>query len=136
MEYKLDTQGLEQAIARNPAQVKQEVGIFLVRSRAMYMSTINSSPWRIGGGGGGVPINVQDVPGRGNLKASHEEAMSPWQWKVAVNERKAPYAGYVHDGTRKMQDRPWLDYALDLNSGRFEQHQVTLLENIVSDLAK
>lgn len=136
MEYKLDTNGLEQAIARNPAKIKQLVGIFLVRSRAFYMSTINSSPWRVGGSGGGVPINVQNVPGRGNLKASHDESISPWQWKVQVNERKAPYAGYVHDGTRKMNERPWLDYSIDINRGRFELQQQELLENIVSDLAK
>lgn len=136
MKYRLDSKGLEQAIARNPAKVRQEVGVFLVRGRAMYMSTINGSPWRVGSSGGGVPINVQNVPGKGNLKAAHQETMSPWQWKVDVNQRQAPYAGYVHDGTRKMGERPWLDHAINTNSSRLEQHQIQLLESIVNDLAR
>lgn len=130
MKYELDTKGLEQAIARNPAKIKQEVGVFLVRARAMYMGTILQSPWRVGGRGGGAPVDT------GDLKSAHRDQISPWQWKVEVKDQNVPYAPFVHDGTRNMSARPWLDYAIDTNSSKLEQMQVQLLDTITDDLAK
>ena len=130
MKVHLDTQALEQAIRRNPQVVKDQVGIFLARGRSMYMRSINQAPWRLGGSGGGVPIDI------GNLKGSHRESMSPWQWRVDVSEQQAPYAKYVHGGTRKMDSRPWLDYAVESNERTLEQHQKTMLDAIIGDMAR
>jgi hypothetical protein len=135
---KFDYEDLKRAIDRSPEKVKEATSTFLARGRHYIMGTVNSAPWRMGDKSGGSPVALMNG---GNLRTAHEETMSPWQWKVQVNEGKAPYAPYVHgiDGysrKRSYQLRPWLDHALDVNSKKIEQAQDVMIETIVQDLAK
>lgn len=126
-----DIKGLEDAIARNPVTVKEQVSTLLARARSMYMGSIKREPWRLGGNSGGSPIDT------GNLVRSHTEQMTPWTWEVRANgNNKAPYAVYVHEGTRNMSARPWLDYAIKTNDRRLQQMQISMLDYLVNDLAR
>lgn len=122
-----DLNNLRQAISRNPGMVLSETRKFLQRGIASYMRTIGNNPWRLGGKGGGSPIAT------GNLKSSHRHEIGTWEAKITPT---AKYAIYVHEGTRKMEGRPWLDYTEKVNQSEIDKLQVELLDNIVKDLAR
>lgn len=135
MEAKLnprDYAALQRAIARNPRKVADETGKFLKRGIAAYMRTINRSPWRVGGMGGGAPRDT------GALRESHNPPIyKKWEARIEPNRTGvAPYAVYVHEGTKKMEERPWLDYARDKNENEIQKLQENLLTKIRDDLAK
>ena len=100
-----DIAALQAAVYRNPVKVRHEVSKFLSRGIAVYNRGIVRSPWQMGmfftSGGGGAPVAT------GNLRDTHRREVSPWQAKIYPT---APYAGYVHEGTRYLHKRPWLDW--------------------------
>jgi len=55
---------------------------------------------------------------------------------IGPNTDAAPYAEYVHEGTSRMEARPWLDYAMDQKETEIEGLYNDLLRNVVADLAK
>jgi len=127
-----DLKGLRNAVRRNPQMVLSETRKFLQRGIAVYLSTIDSNPWRLGMAGGGAPVDT------GNLRDSHKPPIyGTWEAKIVPNRTKtAPYAVSVHEGIRQRQARPWLDYAVERNDGKIRELETQLLENVVKDLAK
>lgn len=118
---------LKTAIRRNPQMVKEETAKFIARGLAEYRRIISRSPWRIGGSGGGAPV------GTGNLRDTHAQEQRPFEGKIYP---RANYAGYVHEGTGRMQARPWLDYAKKSGNRKIRQLEKDLLATITKDLAK
>lgn len=134
---------LQAAIARNPQTVLDQARMFLTRGLAQYKQGIIRDPWRIGGRGGGVPVSNDPRYARkyqrqrsGNLRDSHITVINGLQGTIGPNTSAAPYAIYVHGGTRRMQGRPWLDYVKATQDGAIQDLYRKMLANIVSDLAK
>ena len=125
---KIDSEKLTRAIQKFPQEVKDATDIFLVRASSFYKSSIVQSPWRLSSAGGGSPLDS------GNLKKSHEYKIEPFKLVISVNERKSPYASFVHDGTYKMQERPWLDYAVKTQENKINSEAKELLQRVTDEL--
>lgn len=128
---------LQNAIRRNPDVIRSESLAFMTRAKAVLMTTINRNPWRVGGRGGGAPVDSR------RLLQSHQDRISPFELRIFPEPRatkiKSPwntYAELVHDGTSRMKRRPWLDYAVKSNDMQIRQLQGRLLEHVTKDLAK
>ncbi len=134
METKVEFRGqkeLEAAIKRNPALVRSETSKYLTRASAEVNRQIKTAPWRVGGSKGGAPEAT------GNLRQAHrtEIDLSEFQAKIYTDSSLAKYAIWVHEGTKKMAARPWMDKALSDKARDINALQDDLLKNIVSDLA-
>lgn len=134
---------LQAAIKRNPQKVLDEARIFITRGLAVLKSGIVNAPWRIGGTGGGVPVSNDPRYKRrmqrlrsGNLRDTHITQIDAMVGTIGPNLQAAPYARYVHSGTKRMQGRPWLEYVKERKKGDIENLYRAMLTNIVSDLAK
>lgn len=123
---------LEAAIQRNPSRVKSLSARFIDKGLRLWRGTINTSPWRIGGKGGGAPVRT------GDLLGSHRIEKSTFRGSIGPDRggKRIDYANYVHGGTRKMQARPWLDYAVKRNRAKMQLLERDLLKDIVADLAR
>jgi len=122
---------LEKAIARNPQTVKQSTKIYFQRGLAAYRRGIYNSPWSIGDTGGGAPVDTR------NLVQSHGEKFGDFEASIGPARRfPVEYAIYVHQGTKRMKKRPWLDFVRQQQDGQIQGLQRDLLENIVKQLAK
>lgn len=121
---------LQGAIKRNPQKVLDESRIFLTRGLAVYKAGIIRMPWQIGGPGGGAPVKT------GHLRDTHITTISGLEGSIGPNVSVAPYAKYVHHGTKRMQGRPWLEYVKNMSDNRIESLYRQLLTNITGDLAK
>lgn len=120
---------LERAIERNPKKVRREVGDFFVDVMRIYNTGIIRHPWRIGGRGGGAPVDT------GNLRDRHIRKISTWQARIYV-DRGVDYAEAVHYGTKHMEARPWLDYVFDSKWNDVKKREKELYDNIIKDLAR
>lgn len=134
---------LRAAIKRNPQKVLDEARLFLTRGLAAYKAGIIRDPWRVGGHGGGSPVsNDPRYPRKyqrqrsGNLRDTHITQINGLEGIIGPNLATAPYAKYVHHGTRRMQGRPWLDYVKTTKEREIESLYRAMLTNIVGDLAK
>lgn len=121
---------LEAAIKRNPQVVLNEARNFLMRGTAAYKSGIKNSPWRVGGSGGGSPVAAFNG---GNLRDTHRTEIRALTAKIGPS---AAYSGYVHEGTRKMKKRPWLDFVKTKKEKDIEKLYKDMLKNITADLAR
>jgi|SRR6056297_1185174 len=134
---KKDIQGFERAIQRHPVETKMLTHDMFVDIMAEYNRGIIRHPWRIGGQGGGAPVNVNpNASTKGNLRDSHERKIYPWKATIKPNSRQAPYAEYVHEGTYKMEKRPWLDYVFNTKMRKVERIIKRTFDKIVNNLAK
>jgi len=127
-------EGLKAAIARNPRITSLEIRKFLVRSTAVYKTGIIRSPWKIGGSGGGAPVDT------GNLRDTHATKIGAVQATITPT---ADYAKYVHGRNKGeinartgVKSRPWLDYVFEDKDNEIRRLQDDLLKTIVRDLAK
>lgn len=118
---------LKAALKRNPGVVLGETKKFITRGLSVYKSGINNRPWVMGVSGGGAPVKTQ------NLRDTHQTTVERLQGSIYPT---APYAKYVHGGTRKVKPRPWLDFVQKDKEPQIEALERELLNNIVSDLAK
>jgi len=125
---KIDSEKLRRAIQKFPREVKDATDKFLVRASSFYRQSIVQSPWRLSSGGGGSPIAT------GNLKKSHEYKIEPFKLVISINEQRSPYARFVHDGTYKMRERPWLDYAVNTQESRVNSEARKLLQKLTDEL--
>ena len=131
--FKITTKGLEEmkrAIRRNPMQTQREINNFLVRGSAKYMSQIKNHPWRVkqSGQGKGAPVDTS------KLRTQHQTIIERFRARIfPVNVK---YARWVHDGTKVMRARPWLDQAKDDQEPKINELADQMLKNIVSALAK
>ena len=119
-----DVEGLKRAILRNPLKVKTEAGKFFVRVMAEYNKGIIRNPWRVGGSGGGSPVDTA------NMRDTHKRTIRPWEAKIEPNLKKAPYAEPVH------KYRPWLDYVFKDKMQTADKLGNDFLKSVVNDLAK
>ena len=121
------------AIKRNPQFVLDRTNVFLVRGLAEYRKIIWRDPWPMArysvDGGGGAPVDSH------NLRDTHKQRVTKLEGRIGPDLSAAPYAGYVHDGTRHMHRRPWLDYAADKARPQIEQHQRDLIDDVIKQLA-
>jgi hypothetical protein len=118
------------AINRSPKTVGIETGKFLSRALSNYKEGIISRPWKLGSNGGGAPRDT------GNLADTHVTKVSRYKGVIEPGHLSKKYAYYVHEGTRRMQARPWLDYVKQANEHRIRSLYMELLKNITRDLAK
>lgn len=118
---------LKRAVQRNPRKVIDEVSDFLSRAMAAYKRVIGRNPWKLGSSEGGAPVLT------GYLRATHFTDQQRWQARIYPT---APYAQYVHDGTKRMKARPWLDFAKDAADSEVQRLEREMLDEIVRDLAK
>ena len=119
------------AIKKNPQVVRSEVSKFLTRGMAEYRRSIQTKPWRLGGSGGGAPVDTT------NLQTSHVPKFSQWEASIGPRTDSAKkYASYVHEGTSRMQARPWLDYAKESRDGRIKKMELELLDKIAYELSR
>ena len=106
-DFSIEFKGLEElkrAISRNPQKVIEETQTFLQRGMAVYRSGIQNKPWRVGSSGGGAPVDTR------NLVQSHAVRIDKFEASIGPSRNYyVPYAAYVHEGTSRMQARPWLN---------------------------
>jgi len=130
MSKKITIEQLTRAISNSPQYVKEEGQKFLQRGLSEYKRVANqSAPWRVGQMGGGIPISS------GNLRERHYTKIQGLEGKFGVSDSKVKYAGYVHEGTYKMEARPWLDYAKNRANKSVEKHYKVFLDNILKFIA-
>lgn len=122
-----DIRAFKKAIKRNPTIVKMYSYDFMTEAMAILNRLIIRNPWQIGGTGGGAPKD------EGNLRDTHIREIRPLE---AVIYPTAKYAEYVHEGTSKMQARPWLEYAKDKGEKDIYRKADELLKKVVNKLAK
>lgn len=134
---------LRAALARNPQKVLDEARLFLTRGLSVYKAGIIRDPWRVGGLGGGSPVsNDPRYPRKfqkqrsGNLRDTHYTEINGLEGRIGPNLQLAPYAKYVHHGTRRMRGRPWLTFVQENKKTEIERLYRNMLQSIVSDLAK
>ena len=113
------------ALRESPQIVTQEAKAFLVRAMAVVRRVIVNDPWQVGGSGGGVPVDTY------NLLQSHRTVFEEMRASIGPDESVAPYAGYVHDGTKNMAARPWLPYAEEQS----EQEVNSLAQDMMKKIA-
>lgn len=117
---------LQAALRASPQTVAREIQAFLARSGAKLSQTIQRNPWKVGGVGGGAPVDT------GRLRSSHVKKISRLSLIITP---QTDYAKYVHDGTSKMKKRPWLAYALDTNEKTLRQMLADTGERIIKTIA-
>ena len=121
---------LRRAIARNPAAIIREAQWFLQRAMAVYRGGIRNNPWRVGGAGGGVPQAT------GHLKDSHAVRIQQLSASIGPGRNyPVPYAPWVHEGTRNMQGRPWLDYVKQAGEKEIQTMYRDFFAKVVHQLA-
>lgn len=118
---------LRQAIANNPKSVLSATRTFLSRGMAKYKEGIIRSPWRIGGIGGGAPVDT------GSLRDTHRTEFSSFEARIFPSAR---YALFVHEGTKYLPARPWLDFVKQQKESQIHQLESQLLDSIVKDFTK
>ena len=121
---------LAAAIKRSPRTIGNETKKYLSRALSKYRKGIISNPWRLGGRGGGAPR------ASGNLADTHITRVSRYQGTISPGRTASKYAYYVHEGTRKMEARPYMDYVKEANEHRIRSLYLELLRNISFDLTK
>lgn len=121
---------LIRAFRSAPQEVANEGKIFLTRGLSEYKRVaVQSSPWRVGQTGGGIPV------ASGNLKEQHRTVISGLEGRFGVGQSRVKYAGYVHEGTSKMEARPWLEYARIKADGSVKKHYQVFMDNILKHIA-
>jgi len=121
---------LQLAIKRNPQKVLDEGRLFLTRGLAAYKRGIIREPWKMGGAGGGSPVRS------GHLRDTHMTQINGLEGVIGPDTHAAPYAKFVHHGTKRMPGRPWLEFVKATKEREIESLYLGMLKNIVADLAR
>jgi len=125
----------ETAIKRNPKVVIEEGQKMIQRTKAHILSLLKRAPWEVGnpnGKGKGIPFASGNLRDRSVLS----KFVGPLSAKIYVNETKAKYAVYVHEGTNKMDGRPFLDVAKQDAKPFIRKKEREFLDKVVKELAK
>ena len=132
---KRDWAGLQKAIARNPDVVKREAKNLFVRVGSYIDRSLATSPWRVGGNGGGVPYASGEL-----FRNARNRKFTPYTMIIFTNTtgKVGEYAEYVHDGTPggQMKKRPYYDYAMDSTEPQQADAQNMFLDKVLNQLAK
>lgn len=138
MSKKITIKQLERAIKTSPREVEREGKIFLQRGISEYKRVaVQSSPWRVGQSGGGIPRDT------GNLRERHKTKISGLTASFGVKNQDVPYAKYVHGDRskpvkvrgRNIMTRPWLEYARIKADNRVKVHYTMFVDNILKHIA-
>lgn len=130
MPKRVTAKQLRKAFRSSPQEVIKEGKIFLLRGLSEYKRiAVQTAPWRVGKSGGGVPIST------GNLREMHRTEIKGLEGRFGVPRRATKYAGFVHGGTRRMEKRPWLDFARQRADKAVERHYNTFMDNILAHIA-
>jgi len=122
---------LQAAIKRNPTVVLNEGKKFLVRGLAAYERGIIRDPWKIGSYSGGAPVDTR------HLVQSHGKRIEGLRGVIGPDiEYKTGYSVYVHEGTSRMQARPWLDWVKMSKDAEVKTLYREFLTTIVRELSK
>jgi|SRR6056297_1213335 len=123
---------LKRAFMKSPTMVEMEAQNFLARANKNLLSTIKNNPWEIGQRGGGAPVRT------GRLRKHHRSRVNNMKLSITpmVSEKDPNYADFVHGGTRRMEARPWLDYAVKTNERKIKVLGNEMLNNLVKKLAR
>lgn len=70
---------------------------------------------------------------RGNISLSEK---SPMKVTIAPNLTVTPYAKYVHEGTRFMTARPFLDITVETEQANIQSFFSRTINNFLNDLAR
>jgi len=128
-----DLRDFKNAVRRYPQEAKKQAQQFLTKANAEYSHIIQNNPWNVGESGGGAPVATPESAGYqgGQLRNTHIKRVLPWK---AVIYPTVDYAGYVHGGTSKMQERPWLDYAFKNAQSKIKFHEREMIKNLLKHL--
>ena len=121
---------LRAAVEKNPQLVVSETRKFIQRGLAVYKKGIIARPWQLGSRGGGAPVDT------GNLRDQHVTSVSAFEGRIYPHPTRVPYARFVHDGTKRMAARPWLDYVKQSSDPQITSLYRNLLRTISQSLAK
>jgi hypothetical protein len=124
IDIKIEYDKLKKAIQKHPEVMASETKAFLYRAGIRLESKAGSSPWRVGGSGGGVPVLT------GNLLKSHTKEQMPFSLRYYQDDRKADYGKYVHAG------RPWMVWVKNQAEKQIQEDAKTFLTNITNALGK
>ena len=128
---KKDWAGLQKAIARNPDVVQREAKNLFVRVGSYIDRSLATSPWKVGGGGGGVPYASGELFRNARNKEFKANSM-----RIYTNTNVVPYALFVHEGTSRMQARPYYDVAAENTEPQQNDAINTFLDAVTNQLAK
>lgn len=135
MEVKINKDKLTRAIKNNPITIRNNALRYMNRSISALKRTIMQNRWQIGSYGGGVPV------ASGNLKKAHRDEIGVFRSRIWVDKNRTQagrwnYADLVHDGTSKMEARPWLEFAKNSNKRLIESYGRDFVKAIINNLAK
>jgi hypothetical protein len=130
MNITIEYDSLKRAIQKHPNVVAKATKDFLYRAGTRLESQAGKSPWRVGGSGGGVPVDT------GNLLKAHQVKREPFRLTYGVEGNKAPYAWFVHQGTRNMDKRPWLEWTAKKAEKDIQEDGKRLLKEVTDALGK
>lgn len=71
----------------------------------------------------------------GNLRDTHVTRISGLSASIGPASF-VKYAKFIHEGTRRMESRPWLDYVKSTKEDKIQEHYRVMLTNIVKGLAR
>lgn len=129
----ITTAQLIRAFKAAPQEVANEGKIFLTRGLSEYKRiAVGGQPWRVGQSGGSIPVAKKNG---GNLREQHRTVISGLEGRFGVGQSRVKYAGYVHDGTSRMEARPWLEYARTKADGAVKKHYKVFMDNILKFIA-
>lgn len=122
---------LKKVLRDSPHIVVGSARSYFQRVMAEMERVLVSSPWQVGGRGGGVPV----ATGYLRSQAVNRE-FKDYYAKLYTDLSNAYYGVFVHEGTRKMKARPYYDYAYDKSAPKTKEYQDKFLKEIVESLAK
>jgi len=127
---------VQRAMKKSPEIMRDESRDFLVRAMAAVRRIIWNEPWRMASGealiAGGVPVAA--ING-GNLRQSHRTDFFDFKATIGPDIAVAPYAEFVHEGTMKMEARPWLNFAEEQAAPEVNALARDILKRVVAGIA-
>jgi len=121
----------ENALVKSPEVVKVELQKYFIRALELLKRGVKNNPWRVGGSGGGAPVDTRHL-----IDDGHLTVIEKFRAFLEVDTNEVKYAVFVHEGTQRMEARPWLDFVTEDQRKGIEELQDDLLKNIVNALAK
>jgi len=129
MEIKIKVENLDRwkrLIDKSPQEVTYEAGNFITTVERLFQKTMRNKPWQVNGSGGGIPVAT------GNLRDTHQFIKQHFRLEVIPT---AEYAGYVHEGTRKMRARPWLRYTAEVTESDITKEANNMIERLAKKMS-
>lgn len=121
---------LRRAIARNPEVVRTEAQKLFTRVASHIDRHLAKDPWRVNSGAGGVPVDTGHL-----LRNARKRQFAPMSLSIYTDTNAVPYARYIHEGTSRMQARPYYESAKTGTEKETEHEAGRFMDAIVKSLA-